>query len=96
MLMQDVFTPSAIQIDIRANVCFIKTVDQLRYRTLIPTAAKGGGEMIVRVKDRKTGSCDAGLFDDQFRARHKILKQQGLFHDEESPFSGANAKQAKF
>ena len=52
MLLQDFFAPPAIEIDVLRHARFIERGETFTQRSLIPAAAEGFGQMVVRIDQR--------------------------------------------
>lgn len=81
MLVQNILTPAAIQVNIYTHISHIQRIQYLIHRALIPTAAKFP-KVVVGVDDRETRFFDVRHFGDEFGLWLKFAQKKIILHVE--------------
>lgn len=64
VLVQHILAPTTVKVDINTHAGFIEQVQQLVYRTFIPSPAKKFAQVIMCIDHRETRGCHVGRWDD--------------------------------
>ncbi len=78
--VEDIFPPSAIEVDVMRNACFIQKIEQLAERFFVPATAKGIGKVVMRIDTGELRLFDECVLGHELGLRTKVFEKHQIHH----------------